>query len=70
LGIGLNSGASLESGIILEAEKVSGTVHIALGTNDNFGGVVQAGVHLDGVMVAPDLYLDDLHFIHNGKLLI
>lgn len=68
LGIGLNSAASLDSGIVLEAEKVLGTVHIALGTNAGFGGIIQAGVHLDGVMRAPDLYLDDLKIIASGKL--
>ena len=47
VGIGLNDQAVL-SGIVLEDEKVVGTVHIALGDNSTFGGTVEVASHLDG----------------------
>lgn len=68
LGIGLNPGAKL-SGNVLEDEKIEGSVHIALGDNSTFGGKVEAGVHLDGVILNPTLLIDDLVVIKEGKLL-
>ena len=69
LGIGTNDRARI-TGIILEDEKVYGTVHIALGSNDTFGGTVAAGIHLDGVILQPDLYLDNILVIRQGKLML
>ncbi|MBC8571105.1 aminopeptidase [Zongyangia hominis] len=65
LGIGTNRGARL-CGAILEDEKVYGTVHIAFGTNTSFGGVNKASCHLDGVITAPDLYLDGRLVLSRG----
>ncbi|MEA4901646.1 aminopeptidase [Desulfitobacterium sp.] len=65
LGIGTNKNALL-CGIILEDEKVYGTVHIAFGTNTSFGGVNKANCHLDGIILKPDLYLDDRQIIKQG----
>lgn len=67
LGIGTNMNAKL-CGIILEDEKVYGTVHIAFGTNTSFGGTVKADCHMDGIILNPDLYLDDKLIIRNGKI--
>ncbi|KAF5427765.1 Leucyl aminopeptidase (aminopeptidase T) [Candidatus Methanomarinus sp.] len=61
LGIGTNQAAHL-IGNILEDEKVAGTVHIALGDNSTFGGDVIAGIHLDGIITKPSVFVD-------GKLL-
>ncbi len=58
LGIGTNDRARL-TGVTLEDEKIYGTIHIAVGSNDTFGGTVAAGVHLDAVVLEPELYLDD-----------
>ena len=58
LGIGTNEAAIL-NGIILEDEKVYGTVHVAFGTNTSFGGVNKADCHMDGIILKPTLYLDD-----------
>lgn len=69
LGIGTNSKAQL-CGIILEDEKVYGTVHIAFGTNTSFGGAVKADCHLDGVILKPDLFIDDVLVVRDGKILI
>ena len=61
-GIGLNPEAKL-IGNVLEDEKVRGTVHIALGDNSTFGGDVIAGIHLDGIIREPELFLDGKRFI-------
>ena len=62
LGIGINPEAKL-IGNVLEDEKVGGTVHIALGDNSCFGGDVVAGIHLDGIIKEPVLFLDGEKFI-------
>lgn len=69
LGIGTNDCARI-TGITLEDEKVYGTIHIALGSNDAFGGTVAAGIHLDGVILQPDLYLDDILVMRQGKFML
>lgn len=68
LGIGTNDQARV-IGVTLEDEKVYGTVHIALGSNDTFGGNVAAGIHLDGVILQPDLYLDGELILKEGRLI-
>jgi len=60
-GIGINPKASL-IGNVLEDEKVGGTVHIALGDNSTFGGNVIAGIHLDGIIKKPELFVDGERF--------
>lgn len=69
LGIGTNEKAIL-SGIILEDEKVFGTVHIAFGTNTSFGGTNKAACHMDGIILKPTLYLDDILVIKEGTFVI
>ena len=69
LGIGTNHAARL-TGVILEDEKIFGTVHIAFGTNISFGGVNKADCHLDGVILEPTLYLDDRLIIEKGKFVV
>jgi leucyl aminopeptidase (aminopeptidase T) len=67
LGIGTNDKARF-TGVILEDEKIYGTVHIALGSNDTFGGTVAAGIHVDGVMRKPMLLLDGRIVVADGLL--
>ena len=69
LGIGTNEAAVL-NGIILEDEKVYRTVHIAFGTNTSFGGVNKAECHMDGIILRPTLYLDDVKVIEDGVFLV
>ena len=69
LGIGTNEKA-LPSGSVLEDEKVMGTVHIAIGDNTTFGGVVKAPLHIDGIIKTPTLAIDGQIIIKNGKHLI
>lgn len=68
LGIGTNETAKL-CGIILEDEKLYGTVHIAFGTNTSFGGTTKAACHLDGIILRPTLYLDDECVIREGEFI-
>lgn len=62
LGIGINPHAQL-IGNVLEDEKVGGTVHIALGDSSNIGGDVAAGIHLDGIITKPRVFVDGEEFI-------
>lgn len=54
LGIGTNNKATRPDNI-LEAEKILGTIHIALGDNSGFGGTVQTPFHEDYVFYSPTL---------------
>ncbi len=56
LGIGTNDRASRPDNV-LEAEKILGTIHIALGDNTGFGGKVSAPFHEDYVFYQPTLTL-------------
>lgn len=67
-GIGTNDKARI-TGVVLEDEKVYGTIHVAFGSNNTFGGTIAAGVHIDLVVKAPDVYLDDQLIMKNGQLL-
>jgi leucyl aminopeptidase (aminopeptidase T) len=67
LGIGLNPKAKL-IGNPLEDEKVMGTVHVALGDNSTFGGKVQAGIHVDGILLKPTLTVGGKLVMEGGKL--
>ncbi len=56
-GIGANRSARI-TGVILEDEKVYNTIHVAFGSNKSFGGMTEAGVHIDCICTAPDVYVD------------
>jgi aminopeptidase len=67
-GIGTNDKAIL-TGVILEDEKVMGTIHIAFGDNKSMGGTVRVASHLDGMVKHPTVWLDDLKIMEAGQLL-
>ncbi len=74
LGIGTNDKASRPDNV-LEAEKILGTVHIALGDNSGFGGTVSAPFHEDYVFYLPTLTAimadgSEQVIIDAGKLLV
>ena len=54
LGIGTNKKATRPDNI-LEAEKIAGTIHMALGDNSTFGGKVKVPFHQDFVLFDPIL---------------
>ncbi|MBZ0155382.1 MAG: aminopeptidase [Alphaproteobacteria bacterium] len=56
LGIGTNDRARRPDSI-LETEKILGTVHIALGDNSSFGGIVKTPFHQDFIFFRPTVVL-------------
>jgi leucyl aminopeptidase (aminopeptidase T) len=68
-GVGTNDKATL-SGVILEDEKVMGTIHIAFGDNKSMGGTVRVASHLDGLVKNPTVWFDDAKVMDDGRLLI
>jgi len=68
LGVGTNEKAHL-TGAVLEDEKVLGTVHIALGDNSSYpGGHSKSNIHMDGILLAPTVKVDDVLLMREGKL--
>ncbi|MEX1140389.1 MAG: aminopeptidase [Bacteroidota bacterium] len=67
-GIGTNERARI-TGVILEDEKVLGTVHVAFGDNITMGGSVNVQSHLDGLIKSPTVWFDETIIMQNGKLL-
>ncbi len=71
-GIGTNERAVRKDNI-LEAEKILGTCHIAVGDNSSFGGNVRANVHIDLLVEEPTVVLKmpgsrDVKILEGGKL--
>ena len=74
LGIGTNEKATRYDNV-LEAEKMLGTVHFALGDNAGFGGAVKVPFHCDYVVHQPCLKLirpdgSETVAIRNGHFLL
>lgn len=67
LGIGTNPGATI-TGLILEDEKVEGTIHLAFGTNTGIGGENESSVHIDGLVRDPTVELDGRAVMRDGRL--
>lgn len=59
-GIGTNNMAKRPDNI-LESEKILGTIHIALGDNSSFGGIVGTPFHQDFVFFQPTVFMTDSH---------
>jgi leucyl aminopeptidase (aminopeptidase T) len=68
LGIGTNPNAKRPDNI-LEAEKIKGTVHLAIGDNSHMGGKVSADLHQDFIIPKPTWMLDGKPVMKDGKLL-
>lgn len=67
LGIGTNPYAKRPNNV-LEAEKIRGTVHVAIGDNFHMGGEVKADMHEDFIIPSPTLMLDKRLVMKNGKM--
>jgi len=72
LGIGTNDRASRPDNI-LEAEKILGTIHVALGDNSGFGGTVSTPFHEDYVFYRPTVTAllpegEELVLLDDGRL--
>lgn len=68
-GIGTNDRAIL-TGVILEDEKVMGTIHIAFGDNMSMGGSVRVASHLDGLVRSPTVWFDELLVMDQGRFVV
>lgn len=68
-GIGTNERAKI-TGVILEDEKVLGTIHVAFGDNVSMGGSVNVQSHLDGLVKFPTVWFDEAMIMQHGKLLV
>jgi leucyl aminopeptidase (aminopeptidase T) len=68
-GIGTNPKARLVGNIMTD-EKVLGTIHVALGRTDMWGGNNVAPIHLDGVVSHPTVRVDGELLIDNGRHLM
>jgi aminopeptidase len=68
-GIGTNDKAIL-TGVILEDEKVMGTIHVAFGDNKSMGGSVRVASHLDGLVRQPTVWFDGDEIMRDGRLLV
>jgi leucyl aminopeptidase (aminopeptidase T) len=69
LGIGTNEKAIL-SGEVLEDEKILGTAHVAFGASAAIGGTVQVPVHLDCIVMKPDVTVDGEPLVRDGALVV
>lgn len=66
-GIGTNPNARRRNNI-LEAEKIRGTVHIAVGNNYHMGGRVKADLHQDFIIPFPTVEVDGKIMMAQGRL--
>ncbi len=69
LGIGTNPNAKRPDNV-LEAEKIMGTIHVAIGDNSHFGGKVEADLHEDFLQPEPTVIVDGEEFMVKGKIVI
>jgi leucyl aminopeptidase (aminopeptidase T) len=69
LGVGTNDRARL-TGLILEDEKILGTVHIAFGASAGIGGNVSVSIHLDVVVLDASLTVDGQPVLEHGKFIL
>ncbi len=69
LGIGTNPYAKRPDNV-LEAEKIRGTVHLAIGDNSHIGGKASADIHLDFVIPRPTAIFDGKVIMQEGRFLI
>ena len=66
--IGMNPGVVEPVGDIWLDEKMRGSVHIAIGMNERFGGRNRSNLHLDLVIQRPQLWLDEELVVRAGAL--
>jgi leucyl aminopeptidase (aminopeptidase T) len=70
IGIGTNDKAEV-TGVVLEDEKVMGTIHLALGNDLGFGGFNDVPIHVDGVILNPTVKTDTgIAILKSGELII
>lgn len=65
IGIGMNPRSRI-IGNMLEDQKTKGTAHLGFGDNSTFGGDVTCDMHNDGMILKPDIEIDDNQIIKGG----
>jgi leucyl aminopeptidase (aminopeptidase T) len=68
-GIGTNDRARL-TGLVLEDEKILGTVHVAFGNSAAIGGTVSVPIHLDVVIVDASLEIGGTQVLDGGRFVL
>lgn len=66
LGIGTNPNAKTPDNV-LEAEKIRGTIHIAIGDSSHMGGQTESDLHEDFIVPQPEVYFDGAKVIARGR---
>jgi leucyl aminopeptidase (aminopeptidase T) len=69
LGVGTNDKARL-TGLVLEDEKILGTVHVAFGASAGIGGTVAVPIHLDVVVTEASLEIDGHQVLDGGRFVL
>jgi leucyl aminopeptidase (aminopeptidase T) len=69
LGVGTNERATL-TGLILEDEKMLGTVHVAFGASAGIGGTVAVPVHLDCLVEEATLDVGGTRVLDGGRFVL
>ncbi|MGA1873321.1 MAG: aminopeptidase [Thermoplasmatota archaeon] len=68
-GIGMNPQSKI-IGNILEDQKALGTVHFGFGDNSTFGGEVRCDIHVDGMVLKPSVFINELEIIKEGRMVL
>ncbi len=69
LGVGTNDKANI-TGLVLEDEKILGTVHVAFGASAGIGGTVSVPIHLDVVAPGISLTIGATPVLRNGTYVL
>ena len=69
-GIGINPEVKHPVGYVILDEKITGSIHIALGENREFGGQNKSSLHWDLVMMHPTVEADGTVIMEEGKVLV
>ena len=69
LGVGTNDCAEL-TGLVLEDEKILGTVHVAFGASAGIGGTVSVPIHLDAVVLDATLTIGGQTVLEEGRYVL
>jgi leucyl aminopeptidase (aminopeptidase T) len=67
--VGTNDQARL-TGLVLEDEKILGTIHVAFGASAGIGGTVAVPIHLDVVVLDASLQIGRQRVLQDGRFLL
>lgn len=67
--VGVNAKALIR-GVQREDKNILGAMHFGIGTNIDVGGTVMSNIHMDGVILAPTLFVDGTKRIEDGAFLV